>query len=637
MVDRQRGVLAALLLGLVLFWTAAPAPGFADSTDQPAQSEVVVDPRVVGGGAAGVGEYPYFVSVQTSSTFEHFCGGSLISAARVLTAAHCVDTRTAGSVRVVIGRTSLFDTSQGIVRLVSAIDVHPDWSRSTLRYDTAVLTLASPVTNADNTARGIEWLRLAEGAESGQFEPGDPLWIIGHGATCESCFGSSTLLEASLPAVADETMSSIYGSFFDPATMTGAGPMEGGTDACFGDSGGPLLVPGGGIDIQVGSTSWGVGCARPDRPGGYGRVWDGSMRAFVDAHVPRPANDRFAAAEVLPGDSGSVPGNNTSATSEPGEAADHETSVWYSWTPSASGPAAVSAATTGFDSTLQVYTGSSTAGLTLVASSTSTSGDSAVNFDAVAGTTYRIAVDGHSFGFGSFVLGYATNVATPVVSIGDVTVPEGNSGTRNAIFTVSLAEPSGFPVTVPYATASAGATAGSDYTAKSGTVSLAPGTTSATVKVPVAGDTADEPNEGFTVTLSAVAGVTLADGTGAGTIADDDPLPVAKSLSVGDVRVHEGNGGTRTAVFTVSLAKPSTATVSVAFATANGTAGKLADYVKKTGKLTFAPGVTGMTVKVIVNPDTAAESDETFVVNLSSPYGATVADGSGTATIVDDD
>ncbi|MGH3370015.1 MAG: S1 family peptidase, partial [Nocardioidaceae bacterium] len=300
----------ALLLVLVMVSAgqpavAAPSPG-GDTPLEPGaeRPESFVEPRIVGGGGAGVGEYPYFVSVQTASTFEHFCGGSLVSATRVLTAAHCVDGASPSGLRVVIGRTSLFDTSQGIVRKVSGIAVHPDWSRDTLRHDVAILSLSTPVTNADNTSRGVEWLRLAEPAESDSFEAGDPVTIIGHGAVCANCFGSSQLLEASVPIVSDETMSSIYG-FFHPPSMIGAGPMEGGTDSCFGDSGGPLLVPVDGIDIQVGDTSWGVGCAQPNHPGGYGEVWQGAMWDFVDANVARPPNDRFAAAQQLSGNAGS--------------------------------------------------------------------------------------------------------------------------------------------------------------------------------------------------------------------------------------------------------------------------------------------------------------------------------------------
>ena len=615
------------------------APTQPAKEDQSEPRESVVEPRIVGGGPATVGEYPYFVSVQTA-TGSHFCGGSLVSATRVLTAAHCVEGKLPAGLRVVIGRTALFEASQGIIRSISAINIHPSWSSVTFRHDVAILTLASPVTNADNTNAAIEWLRLADPAESSLFEPDDPATVIGHGATSEGGLGSSTLLEVSVPVQSDATMSSpsVYGSSFDGPTMIGAGPLSGGQDSCQGDSGGPLLVPVDGVDIQIGDVSWGDGCARRDRPGIYGEVWQGALRTFVDAQVARPANDRFAASQTLTGNRGSVSGDTTSATNEAGETPLHETSVWYSWTPSASGPATVSTSNPDFDSTLRIYTGSALAGLTPVAGNDDAAGSlqSSASFTATAGTTYRIAVDGYAFAFGPFTLDYA--VTPPSVAIGDVVVPEGQAGTRSGLFTVSLDRPSADTVTVAYATADAGAAAGSDYTARSGSVTLAAGSTSATIKVPVAGDTIDESDESFTVGLSAPAGVDVADGTGTARIVDDDPTAVTgRSIAVGDVSVHEGDAGGRTAVFTLSLSKPSTSTVTVVFATANGTALKPGDYTGKSGIASFAPGVTGAAVKVWVNADAVAEGDETFALELSSPSGAVIADGLGSATILDDD
>ena len=71
----------------------------------------------------------------------------------------------------------------------------------------------------------------------------------------------------------------------------------------------------------------------------------------------------------------------------------------------------------------------------------------------------------------------------------DPTLVEGNSGTRNLVYSVKLANPSDFPVTVGYATGTGTATAGGDYTPVSGTLTFAPGATSLSVSVPVFGDT----------------------------------------------------------------------------------------------------------------------------------------------------
>ena len=103
--------------------------------------------------------------------------------------------------------------------------------------------------------------------------------------------------------------------------------------------------------------------------------------------------------------------------------------------------------------------------------------------------------------------------------------------------------------------------------------------------------------------------------------------------------MHEGDAGARTAVFNVSLSKPSSAWVSVSYASAsaNASANKPGDYTGKTGTLTFAPGTTSSSVKVVVNADTSFEGDENFNVTLSGASGATITDATGVGTIVDDD
>ena len=138
----------------------------------------------------------------------------------------------------------------------------------------------------------------------------------------------------------------------------------------------------------------------------------------------------------------------------------------------------------------------------------------------------------------------------PALSVNNVTVTEGNSGTVNATFNVTLDEPSGQTVNVDYATADGTATAPADYTATSDTLTFAPGQTLEQVSVTVNGDLIDESDETFTLNLSNASNATIADGTGVGTITDDDGQP---SLSVNDVTVTEGNSGTTNATFTVTM------------------------------------------------------------------------------------
>jgi hypothetical protein len=143
------------------------------------------------------------------------------------------------------------------------------------------------------------------------------------------------------------------------------------------------------------------------------------------------------------------------------------------------------------------------------------------------------------------------STAPPVtISIGDVSVAEGNSGTANAVFTVSLSGVASVPVAVDFATADGTAVAGSDYAAAAGTLTFTPGQTSKAITVLVNGDTAVEPDETFFVNLSNPSGATIADGQGVGTITNDDttppgPEPVAWVSAVG-VSIS-GNSLTKTA------------------------------------------------------------------------------------------
>ena len=192
--------------------------------------------------------------------------------------------------------------------------------------------------------------------------------------------------------------------------------------------------------------------------------------------------------------------------------------------------------------------------------------------------------------------------AAPTLSINDVAVAEGNAGTTTLGFTVTLSAVSGQTVTVGYATANGTATmADGDYLAASGTLTFAPGVTTQPVSVTVNGDVKAEPNETLLVNLTVPTNATILDDQGTGTITNDDGVP---TLSINDVAVAEGNAGTTTLGFTVSLSAVSGQTVTVDYATANGTATTAdGDYLAASGTLTFAPGVTTRPVNVTVNGD----------------------------------
>ncbi|MBU8874849.1 hypothetical protein KQ910_13820 [Reyranella sp. MMS21-HV4-11] len=227
--------------------------------------------------------------------------------------------------------------------------------------------------------------------------------------------------------------------------------------------------------------------------------------------------------------------------------------------------------------------------------------------------------------------------AMPSLSIADVSVQEGNAGTRLMTFTVILSAAAAGPVTVAYSTADGTATSGSDYVAASGNLTFAAGETSKTLQVTVNGDTAAEGNEAFTVRLANAAGATIADGSATGTLTNDDAAATLPALSVGDVSLREGDSGTAELMFVVTLDRAANGPVTVNYATANGTASAGSDYAALTGTLTFAAGETSKMVHVAVNGDIAVEANETFSLTLSGATGATIADATAVGQINDDD
>src|SRR4029078_11741575 len=129
---------------------------------------------------------------------------------------------------------------------------------------------------------------------------------------------------------------------------------------------------------------------------------------------------------------------------------------------------------------------------------------------------------------------------------------EGDVGTTTMHLPVSLSKASGSTVTLGYSTGAAGdtATAGADYSTTSGTVTFDPGQTSKNVDVAIIGDTLDEPDETFTVTLASPTHATIADATATGEITDDDAPP---TLSVANASVTEGDSGTKPLPLAVTL------------------------------------------------------------------------------------
>ena len=221
----------------------------------------------------------------------------------------------------------------------------------------------------------------------------------------------------------------------------------------------------------------------------------------------------------------------------------------------------------------------------------------------------------------------------PSVSVREAVVAEGNSGTTQATFVVALSASTSQTVSFSFATANGTATAGSDYVATSGATSFAPNEVEKSVVVLVNGDTVDETQETFFLDISNVTNATVSSSRGNGFIVDDD----GPTISINDVSVTEGNTGLKSATFTLTLSGPSVESIAIRAITAAGTATASTDYNSINAVLIFSPGTVTRTVDVPIIGDTTLELNETFSVNLSEPFGTTIADGTGAGTILDDD
>ncbi len=254
--------------------------------------------------------------------------------------------------------------------------------------------------------------------------------------------------------------------------------------------------------------------------------------------------------------------------------------------------------------------------------------DETVIFQVANGT-------GYSIGNPSSATATIVNDDYPSASIAVSPASVYENGGNNLVYTVSLSQPSPSALSIGFSVGGT-ATSGTDYAAVNSPLVIAAGQTSGTITVSPTPDTTVEPDETVVISLNAGSGYTVGSPSSAtGTILNDDQ----PALSVNDVSQNEGNSGNTAFTFTVSLSQPAgSGGVSFDIATANGTATAGTDYISSSvNGLTIPAGSSSATFTVQVIGDTLNEPDETFFVNVSNVSGATVADGQGQGTIVNDD
>ena len=281
-MSRAQRTILAVLAGLALAIGGGPLAGAAQAAPDPGPGTPT--PNVVGGTLAAAGEFPWMVRLSMG------CGGAMYTPSLVLTAAHCVGTTgTNTSITATWGAIDLQDPSR-TTRTSNYVYRAPGYNGN--GKDWALIRLSSPINSP--------LLKIATDTSlhSGSFT------VAGWGATTEGGGQSRYLRKATVPFVSDATCSGVGGQYsgliFNEEICAGVLP-GGGIDTCQGDSGGPMFKRNAANEwVQVGITSWGIGCAQPNAPGVYTEV-----RFF--------AADILAAANSLGGGPGGVsvagPGN----------------------------------------------------------------------------------------------------------------------------------------------------------------------------------------------------------------------------------------------------------------------------------------------------------------------------------------
>uniref|UniRef100_A0A4W4FHX4 Peptidase S1 domain-containing protein n=1 Tax=Electrophorus electricus TaxID=8005 RepID=A0A4W4FHX4_ELEEL len=212
--------------------------------------------RIVGGNLSQEGQFPWQVSLHIQH--KHLCGGSIVTARWILTAAHCVYGFSFPQLWMVLVGLTEQPVNEAEYLPVEKIIYHSRYRPRRLDYDIALLKLVEPLT----------FNEVPYPTCPAQVEP-----LMPCGVCCAPGEASMSLHSAQVPLISAKVCSQpeVYQGYISPG-MICAGYLEGGTDSCQGDSGGPLGCEGNSVWKLVGATSWGQGCAERNKPGVYTRI-----------------------------------------------------------------------------------------------------------------------------------------------------------------------------------------------------------------------------------------------------------------------------------------------------------------------------------------------------------------------------
>ena len=296
-------------------------------------------PQIVGGLATDEHEYPWQALVYPAyGNPRVYCGGSLISATWVLTAAHCASGYSASGLKVDLGMHVVYGTNPDRQSFtLKRVLVHLNYNSTTEDYDLALLELNTPATFVGNCGNylpladlhaancPIAPIRLAGAGDSGLYTPNnvnDPRcpvtsftptptsvattipgtacpWPIvsGWGSISSSGPTSNYLRKVAVPIISNATCNSNYGYGSVTDQMLCAGRPQGGIDSCQGDSGGPMFINDAGLPKLLGVVSWGEGCAWANYPGVYSHV--ANMRGWIDSYMTQVIQPTMTPSQTL--------------------------------------------------------------------------------------------------------------------------------------------------------------------------------------------------------------------------------------------------------------------------------------------------------------------------------------------------
>ncbi len=315
-------MVSALLTGS----TAAAKPGLRSSVT--ARDVPVARASIVGGGSVAITRFPFQVALYDpragSVAGGFFCGGAIINATHVVTAAHClIDDETNRAmapehIAVLAGAGRLSYSSQASAGAVedpaAATSYDPSYERASSDFDVGVITLRRPLwsSSAPPAHDGLSAIApiavdaslAREYAEPTASGPSIMATVSGWGDTRAEPSGGlgsypSNLQAVRVPLVAGEACAGDYSDPFSAQPITarmlcaGGQAGTGGGDSCFGDSGGPLVVdsedpPNPPSDyVLAGLVSFGDGCAQSESPGVYARIADSRIASFLTSNPPQ--------------------------------------------------------------------------------------------------------------------------------------------------------------------------------------------------------------------------------------------------------------------------------------------------------------------------------------------------------------